>query len=98
MVLSPRPAVWKHLGGRQCGSTVLAIRYNTVATTTPPVAAGTLISYTKIQYLLTISEDGRELTGMNLATTLDPFGYVVCTPTINNILPPYRRIEFQPFD
>ena len=97
VVLSPRQGVWKHLGGRQFGITVLAVRYNPFATATPPVTAGTLISYAKIQYLLTISEDGRELTGMNIATTLDPNGNVVGNPTINNSVPPYLRIEFEPF-
>ena len=98
VVLSPRQGVWKHLGGRQFGITVLAVRYNPFATTTPPVAAGSLISYLKIQYLLTISEDGRELTGMNKGTTLDPSGNVVGNPTVNNNVPPYMRIEFEPFD
>ena len=98
VVLSPRQGVWKHLGGRQFGVTVWAVRYNPFATTTPPIPAGSLISYTKIQYLLTIGEDGHELTGMNMATTLDPNGNVVGNPTINNNVPPYARIEFEPFD
>jgi hypothetical protein len=41
-----------------------------------------------------ISEDGRLLTGMNIAT-LDPNGNVVGNPTINNNVPPYRRIELE---
>ena len=97
VVLSPRQGVWKHLGGRQFGVTVLAVRYNPIATnTTPPVPAGSLIGYTKIQYLLTISEDGDELTGMNIARTIDPNGNVVSV-TPNNNIPPYARIKLDPF-
>ena len=98
VVLTPRQGVWKHLGGRQFGVTVLAVRYNPLATTTtPPVPAGSFISYTKIDYLLTISEDGDQLTGMNRAWTLDANGNVMSVTTNNNV-PAYLRIKVEPFE
>ena len=98
VVLSPRLGVWKHLGGMQFGVTVLAVRYNPITTsTTPPVPAGSLISYTKINYLLTLSEDGDHLTGMNQAWTIDPNGNVVSVTTNPNV-PPYSRIKWEPIE
>ena len=98
VVLTPRQGVWKHLGGRQFGVTVMAVRYNPVATTTtPPVPAGSFISYSKIDYLLTISEDGDQLTGMNRAWILDANGNVVSVTTNNNV-PAYLRIKVEPFE
>ena len=98
VVLSPRQGVWKHLGGPQFGVTVLAVRYNPLATTTTPlVPAGSLISYSKINYLLAISEDGDQLTGMNKVWSIDPNGNVVSVTTNNNV-PPYVRIKLEPFE
>lgn len=97
VVLSPRQGVWKYLGGRQFGVTVLAVRCNPLATTTtPPVAAGSLIGYTKIDYLLRLSEDGDRLTGMNRASTIDPNGNVVSVTTNDN-MPSYERIKLASF-
>jgi hypothetical protein len=98
VVLSPRQGVWKHLGGRQFGVTALAVRYNPLATnTTPPVPAGSFISYAKIDYLLTISEDGDQLTGMNRAWTLDA-NWNVLSVTTNNNVPAYVRIKVAEFE
>jgi len=98
-VLTPTHGVWKHLGGRQFGVTGLAVRYNPITTNTmPPVPAGSLLSYLKLQNLLTISEDGDELTGMSIVRALDPDGNVVGNPTIINNVPPFTRIKLEPFN
>jgi len=98
VVLTPRQGVWKYLGEGQFGVTVFAVRYNPFTTnTTPPIPAGSFINYSKIDYLLTISEDQDQLTGMNRARTLDANGNVLSVTTNNNV-PPYLRIKVEPFE
>ncbi len=87
--LTARQGVWKHLGGRQFGVTVLAVRYNLNTTG--------FLAYLKINYLLTVSEDGNVLTGATVARTLDLDGNVLST-TPNNNIAPYFRIKLEPFN
>ena len=79
--------VWRHLGGRQFGLTIWDIIYD--------LNTGQLQLYTKIRAVLTLGENGDEVSGSAKLEFLNPQGDVVASfPSDLS----YKRIKFEPLN
>jgi hypothetical protein len=86
-VLTPTHGVWKHLGGRQFGVTVMGVLYD--------INTGAYLGKVKVRNLLTLNEAGDQMSGTDKVEIINPDGTVISLPSGNT---PYTRIKFEPFN
>ena len=79
--------VWQHLGGRQFGKTLWALRYD--------INTGQLNGFVKVRTVLTLNETGDQMAAQDKLEVLSPDGKVIFTATDTGT---FTRIKFEPFN
>ncbi len=86
-VFSDGHGAWRHLGGRQFGKVLFALRYD--------INTGQLKGYVKVRTHLTINRAGDKMTGTDKVEVFDADGNVVFATTDTGT---FTRVKFEPFN